>query len=111
MAGASALGHHPLYRRSRFAPYLNTVFRTRSKAGAPVALKLEEIGELPSRSLDREREDSFSLIFRGTGRGALPQGLYTLSHAGIGSFQLFLVPMGRRKQARLYEAIVNRFQP
>ena len=53
------------------------------------------------------RRESFSLRFRGPEDVVLPQGMYTLTHASLGTFELFLVPIGPGLQGGglRYEAI------
>ena len=60
----------------------------------------ESAGEEPP---DRKRP--FSIIFRGPGDGLLPQRVYRMEHEEIGSFELFLVPIGPDEKGLRYEAI------
>jgi hypothetical protein len=68
------------------------------------ALELELV-EFTDRS--SERTESFSLIFRGPLERPFPQATYTVQHAGLGSFPLFLVPVAREKDGMRYEAVFN----
>lgn len=49
----------------------------------------------------------FSIVFRGPRGIPLPQRLYRMEHTGIGSFDLFLVPIGPDEKGLLYEAVFN----
>ena len=53
-------------------------------------------------------EDAFALAFSGPLDGALEAGTYTLRHAELGTFELFVVPVGRPRSDRRYEAVVDR---
>ncbi|HET7270466.1 MAG TPA: hypothetical protein VFI90_05205, partial [Rubrobacter sp.] len=60
----------------------------------------ESAGEEPP---DRKRP--FSIIFRGPGDVLLPQRIHKMQHDKIGSFELFLVPIGPDEKGLRYEAI------
>jgi hypothetical protein len=100
------------YKRTTFAPLLNTEFQIH---GDPekVKVKLVEVGDAAATKTSAERaartrSESFSLVFKGSASQRLPQNNYTIEHAGIGKFSLFLVPVGRGKKGRHYQAIINR---
>ena len=77
---------------------------TVTDAPAPFALELAEITERRST----ERQEYFSLIFRGAGEFTLPQRIYQLEHERLGAGALFLVPVGATTNATEYEAAYNR---
>jgi hypothetical protein len=52
--------------------------------------------------------DSFSIIFHGPPDRMLSQGTYHFEHAHIGSFPLFIVPIGSANGRIQYEAVFNR---
>jgi hypothetical protein len=52
-----------------------------------------------------ERRAPFSIVFRGPATPILPQRIYRLEHPAIGSFDLFLVPIGPDERGLRYEAI------
>lgn len=52
-----------------------------------------------------EGRDPFSLTFRGPGEPLLPQAIYALRHDGLGTLEIFIVPIGRDENGALYEAI------
>jgi hypothetical protein len=97
--------------RSTFTPLLGERFGARGST-APVALRLAAVRDLPhaDRLALVDSEDCFSLRFDGPARRPLAQGTYTLWHASLGAFPLFLVPMGLGRQGRVlgYEAVINR---
>ena len=51
--------------------------------------------------------ESFSLLFEGPKDRPLSQGLFELSHPGLGALEIFLVPVGV-DGTRHYEAVFNR---
>jgi hypothetical protein len=52
--------------------------------------------------------EQFSVIFRCRSAGVLPQRIYTIEREGLGSFDIFLVPIRRDAEGIYYEAIFNR---
>ncbi|MBI1765935.1 MAG: hypothetical protein HYR56_31405 [Acidobacteria bacterium] len=109
--------------RSIFTPYLSDHFETVTESGEPVILLLLEINDLPPQArqfaaggwpeteVARQREASFSLMFRGPADWPLRQRSYNVAHPKLGKLELFLVPVGKVEKdavARLYEAVFNR---
>lgn len=107
------------YKRSSFAPYLDSVFEV-SNGAMPVAVTLAEISDTglaakPVKSkravvTDVVQEDRFTLLFRGPlGENALRQDVYDVDHPALGKFRLLLVPvLTPFKDAHYYEAVINR---
>ena len=73
-------------------------------AHAPLTLELAEITERRAT----ERQEYFSLIFRGAREFILPQRIYQLEHEQLGASVLFLVPVGATADSAEYEAAFNR---
>ena len=70
-----------------------------------VALELIEVTERPAPA----SQEVFSVLFRGPRSPELPQRFYGLRHPKLGSFGLFLVPVGPDREGfPLYEALFNR---
>jgi hypothetical protein len=100
------------YNMATFAPYVNTGFLILI-GRAWRHMKLVEVKNLrpqtsvaPANNLD----ESFSLTFI-AGRGQkIEQKVYSIRHAALGKFSLFLVPVGRRTRTspEYYEAVINR---
>jgi hypothetical protein len=44
-------------------------------------------------------------VFRGPQDVSLPQRIYRVEHAGIGAFEIFLVPIGPDEGGHRYEAV------
>lgn len=49
----------------------------------------------------------FSLILTGAGAPIIPQGVYAVHHAALGSLELFLVPLAPQGDTALYQAIFS----
>jgi len=52
----------------------------------------------------------FSLFFRGPLAAQCNQGIHALHHEKLGSFDLFLVPIGPDAQGMRYQAVFNRLR-
>jgi hypothetical protein len=90
-----------------FAAHLGTTFRLPLPDGAALELVLMEASPHPHLPPQPGRRRGFSLVFRSTSPGYLPQGIYRLDHAAIGTLELFLVPIGPREGGMCYEAVFN----
>ncbi len=91
-----------------FKRCLNTKFRVHPRSGSARVLELIEVSHWhsqPSQPTDRE---CFSTIFTGSTRDRLRQDTYTVEHESLGSFQMLLVPIGKKDQESRYEAVFNR---
>jgi hypothetical protein len=51
--------------------------------------------------------DSFALLFHGPAAQPLAQRMYPCTHPAFGSFDLFIVPVGRDQNSFHYEAVFN----
>jgi hypothetical protein len=113
----SATGTQPLpqvkadpifdYTKAIFAAQLNSSFQLQSKRVKPVVVKLtqvNDVGPVPDQRVTGR--ECFSLVF--TTRAKLPQDTYMVEHAALGKFALFIVPVGKGKVDREYEAVINR---
>jgi hypothetical protein len=86
-----------------FTPHVGTVF-----AADPLALELVEVKPLPAPTpRPGVRPEPFALLFLARVPGNLPQGTYSLTHAGLGRLDVFLVPVGRTADGALLEAVFN----
>jgi hypothetical protein len=77
-----------------------TFAATPSLGGEPVDLVLTSCDESPHARLDHP---AFSLLFRAPAPEPQPQQIFTLRHAELGEFELFLVPLGPTE----YQAVIN----
>lgn len=110
----AASRQNPLYyyNQQTFAPYVNSIFKVNSLEGAEIVLV--EVKETPlfvnKRSKRIPTGENFTLTFRGPERTRFAQNTYTVEHAALGKFELFLVPTGLPSSEQLYVAVINRRQ-
>jgi hypothetical protein len=69
-------------------------------SGDPLELELASCDESPHARPDHP---AFSLIFDAPSTERREQQIFTLSHAELGEFDLFLVPVGPQQ----YQAVIN----
>src|SRR5690242_10458636 len=89
-----------------FAGVLNTTFRIHVDESKTMYAVLTEISE----HLISPRQERFSIVFRAPTEPLLPQGMRHFEHDEIGSFDLFIVPIGRDENSVQYEAVFNRLR-
>lgn len=92
--------------RSSFTKYVGSTFRMSSGtfAGDVVLSSVEDIAGAPAGDQNR-----YALLFRAPASSTTaPQGVYTFRQSSFGSADLLAVPVDRGKDARYYQAIVNR---
>ena len=92
-----------------FSPHTGSTFDLEADDTLRLALKLAEVTtrNAASKPNDNARR-SFSLLFTASlDAPVLPQRLYHLNHAGLGTLDVFLVPIGPKDDAMQYEAIFN----
>jgi hypothetical protein len=102
---SSGIPYDPLanYTKATFISYLNSIFQLHTVFGL-VAVTLLKVNDMTAP----KGGECFSLLFRGGAR-ALKQDTYTLDHSALGTFQLFLVPVGTDDNgAQGYLATINR---
>ena len=92
-----------------FQPKLGDSFRIRPDFEASIEAELIEVRVLggPGRSSKdgSSRRTPFALSFRTTNTSALPQRIYAVEHDMMGSYDIFLVPVGPDATGMVYEAI------
>jgi hypothetical protein len=99
---------------STFAGLEKAKFRVRLDETSQVELELVEAllarprGEAATAGTTQAGQESFSLLFHGPDDRLLPQRNYAFEQAEIGSFELFIVPVGRAAGAIQYQAVFNR---
>jgi hypothetical protein len=87
--------------RADFEPQVGEAFRTVHE-GVPVTLRLEDVRALGTAL---RPGGAFSLIFAGPSSPMLPQATYRIENGGLGAVDIFIVPIGRRPDGLIYEAI------
>jgi Domain of unknown function (DUF6916) len=101
--------------RAAFARQVGTQFRIQLGALESRTLRLRSVSDLgpapaPAHQPAPGRE-GFSLLFSGPAKPLLSQATYPVDHPRLGSFLLFLVPVGLRSSDPSYEAVINRLWP
>jgi hypothetical protein len=103
------------YTAATFVPYVKTGFliligRTwRYMTLVEVKNLGAKTGDAPAANLN----ECFSLTFLASRGQKIEQKVYSIRHAALGKFSLFLVPVGRRTRTtpEYYEAVINRRTP
>ncbi|WP_040666304.1 DUF6916 family protein [Nitrolancea hollandica] len=92
-----------------FTRHLGERFRVYAGQDEPFEIELIQASGLGRESTDSTSghgsRSAFSLLFRGPAGILLPQRIYRLEHAEMGTFDLFLVPVGPDQSGQRYEAI------
>ena len=92
------------YTLDRFQPLLGESFEI-SGGGSTVQATLVEVADLREAQGAGLRSRQFSLVWRGPCEPVLPQQIHRVTHAAIGSLDLFLVPIGPDAGGMRYEAV------
>ncbi len=96
---------NPFSSAAMFKPFLHTPFQGRFGRNAGT-LELTQVDDLAGTVKEATAGAQFSLLFDGSKVAKFSQGTYTLQHASLGSFAVFLVPVG--KSGVVYQAVINR---
>jgi len=91
------------FTEGTFLDHLNTRFRVFAEGTDQLELELVKVTSLSSSG-----QVQFSIQFQGPANLVLPQHTYTFEHPIIGTFDLFLVPIGKNSVGFEYEAVFNR---
>lgn len=88
-----------------FEPHVGEPFSIHHGEGVePLAATLVSVESLGSATDGRE---PFSIVFRGPAAVVLGQGIHRIDHTALGSFELFIVPIGPDGVGMGYEAIFS----
>lgn len=92
-----------------FADRIGDTFHLSATADRTLQLELVEARSLASDGTraegSRRAREPFSIVFKGPATPIIPQRIYALTHDGLGSLELFLVPVGPDQGGMLYQAI------
>ncbi|WP_374473862.1 hypothetical protein [Arenimonas sp.] len=94
-----------LLRLDHFAGCVNETFRAALNDGE-IEFVLVEAAPMGAPRNGAGREP-FSLLFRNTAPLLFPQQTYRMTHARVGSVDIFLVPVAREREGFLYQAVFN----
>jgi hypothetical protein len=89
-----------------FVARVNSTFRIHTDEGETIDAELTEVSE----HLLSARQERFAIVFRAPNEKFLGQGLRRLEHDQMGSFDLFIVPIGSDEKGTYYEAVFNRLR-
>jgi Domain of unknown function (DUF6916) len=95
-------------KRSHFAEHVHQAVRIRVGEAALDAelAAVVPLGESGEGDVDAKGYRlPFSLLYRGPLTPVLPQRTYPVEHPGMGTLELFLVPVGPEDGAMCYEAV------
>lgn len=90
-----------------FADKIGEVFPIADDDVPRIPLTLTEAELLKARWSKPGARPSFSLVFVGKDPRVLPQRIYRLEHNGLGTMEIFLVPIGKDAQGVSYQAMFN----
>jgi hypothetical protein len=91
--------------KATFDAHLGERFVMRVSADRVIALELIETEMLPTAP-DATRT-AFRLRFRAPEIGPVPQLIYSLEHATLGTLEVFLMPVGSDSVGALYDAVFS----
>jgi hypothetical protein len=89
-----------------FSQHLNSKFTVKSES-SPNAVELQLI-EAESAAKPAPGYEQFSLVFSSPPDSFLEQATYSFEHDGLGTFELFIVPIRRDEDGFKYQAVINR---
>lgn len=92
-------------KKENFESHLNDTYRAALESDQSVELVLESVETHKTHS---EEYECFSILFLGPQENFLEQRTYEVTHEKLGTFPLFLVPVGAVGQKIRYEALFNR---
>ena len=82
----------------------NSAFRLEAPSGKKLELRLIGVSDRKVR----DRQEEFSITFRSAADTFIPQGTYRFEHDKLGSFDLFIVPVGKDDRGYSYEAVFSK---
>lgn len=88
-----------------FASRIGEPFRMWASSDRAIDVTLVEARALAAAGVSPAGRAAFSLTFRAAGGELVPQRIYRVEHDGIGSHDIFLVPIGPDGTGMRYEAI------
>lgn len=95
-----------------FSKHVNSIFSVNLDAKNRVDLELVQVKSYMKKQGEAEGMERFSVYFTGPARPFLTQRTYSLSNEGMGTIDLFLVPIGLDADSNgfRYEAVFNYFK-
>ncbi len=94
-----------------FAPRTGQVFHLHIEGAEAQPLVLQSVTPIPVNAWRPEdvarHRTPFSLLFLGPPTFVLPQAIYHFDHDDIGTFDMFIVPIGQSAEGVSYEAVFS----
>jgi hypothetical protein len=94
-----------------FAPHAGERFLLHLDGAEAQPFVLQSVTEIPVSGWRPEdvaaHRKPFSLLFLGPPTFVLPQAIYHFEHDAIGTFEMFIVPIGQSAEGVSYEAIFS----
>lgn len=90
-----------------FRAHLNQQFTVSVDDRSSHAMELVEATESPSNPGVDARRVPFSVVFRCPRQVVLPQRIYRMEHADLGTFDVFIVPIAADAEGVRYEAVFS----
>jgi hypothetical protein len=90
--------------RATFQRLVGTRFRLRLDEERSVEVELTDFRQ----GAASPSHEQFSVVFQAPADAPPEQRIYELEHQATGSFEVFLVPVGRTEDGILFEAVYNR---
>jgi hypothetical protein len=101
-----------LLNQATFTAHLNTKFKVAEGENQVVNIELIQVQDLRTAKIKGSAamtgRECFSTVFVGPRQRPLRQNTYAVEHQALGNFSVLLVPLGRGREGRFYEAIFNR---
>jgi hypothetical protein len=92
------------FTTATFEPHVGTTFLVHGATAEPLTLTLTHLTRgRPGNSL--ATREAFSLFFRGPRDTYLQQSMYLFEHEALGTFEIFIVPVGQDATGYQYEAV------
>ncbi len=89
-----------------FSQYVDQKFSVHAGGNEPMELVLTEAIEVGAAPEDPQYRQAFSVLFVGPAQPILPQRIYRIEHAEMGTLDLFLVPLGPNRDGLVrYETV------
>jgi hypothetical protein len=90
---------------STFSDHRGERFIIYTDSGDALEAELTEGAPRGSGNTPEGKREPFALLFNSPGDTVLPQKIYKIEHDGIGTFDLFLVPVHKDDKGVQYEAV------
>jgi hypothetical protein len=91
-----------------FTPHVGSSFEARTEAGDVLKLELTSCDESPESGPASAARVPFSLIFHDADATRYaPQQTFLMRHDALGTFALFMVPLGPDERGMRYQAVIS----